>query len=506
MEAYIDAPRTERITSAPDRQEESVRREEAPTARPEAHDVLKDIPTTPWATTLTFVLADLTALLLIAGISYFTIKPFLLEEDLFASYGTLPLALPLFWLAYALSGLYRAAVMHPAEELRRVSVVTTVVAVSSAASSVVVGASSATTLVLSVAGVLAILIVPACRVFFRIFFAHADWWGAPVVVLGSGSTSRTVIDTLKRWPELGLRPVVLLRENPVKDMYNGVPIVRGTEQAPALAQEHNIPYAIIAKPSLAHRQLVTMLEKHGKFFKRIFVLPDVSSAQTLWTTASSYEGMLGYGVRHYTQYRGMHTIMRGLDIAVSLAVILLLAPVLLVVALLIKMDSPGPVFFSQERMGRAGRIFDVLKFRTMYTDAEERLQEILRKDPERRREYQLYHKLSDDPRVTPIGRWLRRYSLDELPQLWNVLKGEMSLVGPRAYMPSELPKMNGLSRTVLQSRPGITGLWQVSGRNRLSFEERVNLDVHYMQNWSPWLDLYILVRTIPVVCTGKGAQ
>ena len=184
---------------------------------------------------------------------------------------------------------------------------------------------------------------------------------------------------------------------------------------------------------------------------------------------------------------------------------LVLAPVLAVIAVLIRMDSAGAVFYRQERMGAQGRIIPILKFRTMYEDAEQKLADILASDPERRREYERYHKLQDDPRVTRIGTFLRRYSLDELPQILNVLRGEMSLVGPRAYMPSELTKMNGLARAVLQSPPGMTGLWQVSGRNHLSFADRVNLDVHYIQNWSPWLDLYLLVRTGPVVLSGEGA-
>ena len=157
-------------------------------------------------------------------------------------------------------------------------------------------------------------------------------------------------------------------------------------------------------------------------------------------------------------------------------------------------------------MGREGRCFDVIKFRSMYENAEEKLHDILREDPDRREEYEMFHKLRDDPRITRIGRVLRRSSLDELPQLLNVLKGDLSLVGPRAYMPRELPKMIGLERTVLQNRPGLTGLWQVSGRNELQFQERVYLDVHYVQNCSLWMDIYILIKTLPVVLTGNGAS
>jgi Undecaprenyl-phosphate galactose phosphotransferase WbaP len=199
-------------------------------------------------------------------------------------------------------------------------------------------------------------------------------------------------------------------------------------------------------------------------------------------------------------------VKRAVDVVGALVGLLVLSPLLAGIALLIRLDAPGAVFYRQERMGREGRIVTILKFRTMYTDADQKLAEILDQDPTLRQEYEQYHKLQDDPRVTRIGQVLRRYSLDELPQILNVLRGDMSLVGPRAYMPSELEKMNGLARAVLQSPPGMTGLWQVSGRNRLSFVDRVNLDVHYIQNWSLWLDLYLLVRTGPVVFSGEGAS
>jgi len=141
----------------------------------------------------------------------------------------------------------------------------------------------------------------------------------------------------------------------------------------------------------------------------------------------------------------------------------------------------------------------------MYEDAEERLEGLLESNPEMREEYEEFRKLRDDPRVTEMGEILRATSLDELPQLLNVLRGEMSLVGPRAYIPCEQKEMNGAHDTVLQCRPGITGLWQVGGRNDLSFDERVAMDVHYNRHWSFWMDLYILVRTVPVVLTGEGA-
>jgi Undecaprenyl-phosphate galactose phosphotransferase WbaP len=299
--------------------------------------------------------------------------------------------------------------------------------------------------------------------------------------------------------------VALLSDTPQDDILD-VPVRGGYEMVPYLARHFDIPYAILAMPSLTHAGRANLLAQYSKFFDHVFVVADPAGVPALWTTGRSGDGLFGYGVRNVALRPGARFVKRAADFIGAVIGTILLAPVLAVIALLIRMDSLGSVFYRQERMGREGRIVTILKFRTMYEDADRKLAEILDADPALREEYEQYHKLQDDPRVTRIGKFLRRYSLDELPQILNVLRGDMSLVGPRAYMPSELAKMNGLARAVLQSPPGMTGLWQVSGRNRLSFADRVNLDVHYIQNWSPWLDLYLLVRTGPVVLSGEGAS
>ena len=163
------------------------------------------------------------------------------------------------------------------------------------------------------------------------------------------------------------------------------------------------------------------------------------------------------------------------------------------------------VFYKQKRLGQDGVRFTAFKFRTMYGDGEQRLKEMLDRDPALRAEYEEFHKLTRDPRVTRIGRMLRRYSLDELPQIWSVFVGDMSLVGPRPYLEREIPEMNGHEAIILRVRPGLTGIWQVTDRNSSSFENRVLLDVEYVRSWSPWLDLYVLARTVPVVVGGTGS-
>ena len=177
-----------------------------------------------------------------------------------------------------------------------------------------------------------------------------------------------------------------------------------------------------------------------------------------------------------------------------------------IISILIKLDSEGPVFFIQERLGKDGMPFKCIKFRTMYVNADEIFKFYLQNNPQAQEEWEKYKKLKNyDPRVTKIGKFLRRTSLDELPQIFNVLKGEMSLVGPRPYLPCELSEMGDFKEIIFMVRPGITGLWQVSGRNKLTFEQRLKLDSWYVLNWSLWLDMVILFKTIKVVLKGEGA-
>ena len=196
---------------------------------------------------------------------------------------------------------------------------------------------------------------------------------------------------------------------------------------------------------------------------------------------------------------------RTIDLAVAVPLFILVLPILLLIGLIIRVTSSGPVLYLQARCGRDGRLFKAAKFCTMVVDAEERLQELLRSDPAARREYETYHKLRDDPRVTAIGRFLRKSSLDELPQLWNVIRGDMSLVGPRPYLPRELPAMGSLANRILATQPGITGLWQVSKRNEASFAERLSIDCEYVRIRSVWLDLSLLFRTVPAVLAAGRA-
>ena len=194
-----------------------------------------------------------------------------------------------------------------------------------------------------------------------------------------------------------------------------------------------------------------------------------------------------------------------MDVSITLLGGLLLLPLLFAVAIAIKLTSKGPIFFGHGRIGREGKIFRAWKFRTMAANADEVLEQYLSAHPELREEWEKDHKLKDDPRITKIGKLLRKTSIDELPQIWNVLRGDMSLVGPRPIVTAEIEKYGEYFDLYTIVLPGITGLWQVSGRNDTTYEERVKLDSYYVRNWSPWMDLYLLMRTVKIVLLAEGA-
>jgi lipopolysaccharide/colanic/teichoic acid biosynthesis glycosyltransferase len=190
-----------------------------------------------------------------------------------------------------------------------------------------------------------------------------------------------------------------------------------------------------------------------------------------------------------------------LDYSLTILALFVFMPLMFIIALVIKLDSPGPVIYRRRVMGVNGRKFDAFKFRTMFVNGDE----LLAAYPELYTRLAKHHKLKNDPRITRAGNFLRRFSLDELPQLFNVLFNQMALVGPRMISPAEVEMYNQWGINLLTVRPGITGLWQVSGRSDISYEERVRLDMHYIRNWTIWLDLHLLLRTIPAVIKRRGA-
>ena len=281
-----------------------------------------------------------------------------------------------------------------------------------------------------------------------------------------------------------------------------IPVLGSIDSVGNLVRQHGIQEIIIASTALAREQLLGLFQTFGSV--EDVTLRMSSGLYEIMTTGVEVQEIGNVPLLSISKVRltgGEMFLKRVLDLLVSSIMLLVLWPLMLVIAVAVKFDSPGPVFHHRRVVGVGGKLFDALKFRTMYLDADERLA----RDPELRREFEENYKLKDDPRVTRVGRLLRRTSLDELPQLFNVLKGQMSLVGPRIITSEERTRYGKWRMNLTTVKPGITGLWQVSGRSDLSYTERVRLDMHYIRNYSLWLDLHLLYRTIPVVLKGSGA-
>jgi undecaprenyl-phosphate galactose phosphotransferase len=269
------------------------------------------------------------------------------------------------------------------------------------------------------------------------------------------------------------------------------------------------PETIVIHPQgMDLSELKTFLERETRRKTQVLFVPYLNdydlTLSPIHELTNVRSNLIGLQNRLRSPYRRM--AKRCIDRGSALFLLCLLSPILLAIALRLRSREPEKtIFFRQERLGEGGKIFTCYKFRTMHPDNGKILEEYFEKHPEEREEYRRFRKLRKDPRVTPLGATLRKYSLDELPQLFNVLRGEMSLVGPRPYLPEERKSMGDAAELILSVPPGITGLWQVSGRSRLDFENRIALDKWYVRNWSLWLDLVILVKTFKVLYTREGA-
>jgi exopolysaccharide biosynthesis polyprenyl glycosylphosphotransferase len=291
-----------------------------------------------------------------------------------------------------------------------------------------------------------------------------------------------------------------------------VPVVAGLDGLPEAIRETGANEVIITDTTLSGDMLFEVMMRVGRRRGVEFrVAPSLFNCLPRKTEVDQIGVLPVITLFREPLGQGARLVKRVFDVLAAAAALVLLSPLWVVMAVLIKLDSKGPVLYRQERVGMDGRIFLFLKFRTMRTGADDREhREYQRRYIEGRPETNLgdslrpVYKLHDDPRVTRTGRWLRRTSLDELPQLLNVLRGDMSLVGPRPPIPYEVEAYALWHRKRLDMKPGMTGLWQVSGRNRLSFDEMVRLDLFYIENWSLWLDLKIVLRTLPVLLRGDA--
>jgi len=352
-----------------------------------------------------------------------------------------------------------------------------------------------------------ILSIIGCRYATRHVYSGKQWWGAPVVVFGSGPTARTVIRHLQKYSSGSLRVVAIIDDN-----FQDFPEIRAGEicvgrrtDAITLAQECGVSHAIVALPNARGSEIRNLIRGEARLFKHLLVIPDLGGISSEWVEPRDLGGVLGLQIGQKHLHVGSQILKRASDLVLASIIGLVALPLILLVMLIVRLTSKGPAFYGQSRIGLNNTRFTAWKFRSMHQNADEVLCRYLQADPEMQREWEQDHKLRRDPRITRVGSILRKTSLDELPQLWNVLIGDMSLVGPRPIVAAEIPRYGKVFDAYQSVRPGITGMWQVSGRNNTSYEERVQFDEYYVTNWSIWLDLYILARTVKTVLLGEGA-
>ena len=356
------------------------------------------------------------------------------------------------------------------------------------------------------AGILIIILLGLSRLVRRLVLARMRQAGKGVdrvLIVGAGEVGRTVMRNVIAQPELAYRVIGFLDDDPLKANTNIGPIrALGTvDNLPQVLSEEAIDQVVITLPWQYHRKIIRLVTESERAGVRARVVPDLFQLSLGGVDVEDLNGIPLISVKQSSLTGLNQVIKRIFDLSLTIPAIVVLSPFALLIAIAIKLDSPGPVLFRQTRVGRNGETFTFLKFRSMRVNAEAEL-EALRAQNEA--DGPLF-KIKDDPRRTGVGRFLRQTSLDELPQLINVLRGEMSLVGPRPPIPEEVAQYQLWHRKRLEIQPGLTGLWQVSGRSDLTFDEMVMLDIYYGENWSLSSDFQILLRTVPQLIFGDGA-
>ena len=352
-----------------------------------------------------------------------------------------------------------------------------------------------------------LFITPFVQHFVKLGMKKAGLWGKPVITLSYEETGADFQELLKQEWGMGYSSVALFCHGLVAagKSYREVSCEETLADAANLGRDLGVDTLIFAMPYTRREQLERMVSVASENFRSVLIVPNLNGITNSAVAPRDFAGTLAIEIKHNLLDPWSQRLKRALDLVGTVIGGVLISPLVFAIAVLIKLDTPGPAFYGHRRLGAAGEHFLCWKFRTMHVDAERLLDKHLQDSPILRAEWEQNQKLRDDPRVTRVGHFLRQTSLDELPQLWNVLRGEMSLTGPRPIVDAEVPKYGEVYKLYKRIRPGMSGLWQVGGRSDTSYVERVEMDSYYVRNWSVWLDLIILARTIKIVVLGEGA-
>jgi Undecaprenyl-phosphate galactose phosphotransferase WbaP len=467
--------------------------------------------TTSSITSISFIFSDLLAILLSFAWGFFWVRIYGFIND----YGSINAKsfitywpyLPVFILIFNIFHMYPGISLAPSEELRRFSI-GSVLAYGGIIFSRYIenGFWDSINTAFIISCVFSTIILLTARSVMHWFLHITRLGGIPTVIYGCGGTGRLVAKCLQNSTRSGYLPVLMLDDNPLsEDEYLGIPVIHETTIGPEIVKRYNIKMAIVAMPNLDPQKLKHLINTSVSAFRYNVIIPSYFNITTIWMSVRDFSGVLGIDTSNKLKMGLNLKIKRLMEIFIVIFGGILVMPFLLLIALFIKLNSPGPVLYKHKRVGKDGKDFYIYKFRSMVVDAEQKLKKIFETDPELKTEWENNQKLQKDPRITGFGKFLRRASIDEFPQLINILKGEMSLVGPRPIVDEEVSKYGEDYDRIFSIRPGLTGLWQVSGRSHTDYHDRISYDTYYLQNWSVWLDLWVIYKTIGVVLNGKGA-
>jgi undecaprenyl-phosphate galactose phosphotransferase len=359
-------------------------------------------------------------------------------------------------------------------------------------------------------GIISFFVLPAIRINVKKLLRRPGLLRSKVLVIGAGKRGMLVAKALKEEQNLGYKVVGFLDDDPEKagKLIDGVKVHKGIDNAERYIGRGGINTVVIAIPGASKERLNEVINNLQHKTENILFVPDLMGIAVLGTRLQHFfrEQTFALELQNNLSRPVNIFIKQCFDFTVGTFLLILSFVPIFIAGLLIRLDSPGPALFSQYRIGKKGRAFRCYKFRTMFQDADEKLEELINGNEDIRREWEKSWKIREDPRITRIGKFLRTTSLDELPQLINVLKGEMSLVGPRPVIQEEIDKYyKDAAELCFSVPPGITGLWQVSGRSNTGYDYRIALDSWYVRNWNLWLDVVILLKTLRVVLKREGA-
>ena len=346
------------------------------------------------------------------------------------------------------------------------------------------------------------------RYIFKKLLEKSNLMQIPVLIIGAGKTAEILVRGISQDAGLCYKIIGFLEDNEIEsNLLQKHPVLGGFEDAEAVIRKTGVQRVIIAAPGLEQEKLTSLIYRVQPLVKSLGIIPNLVGVPMGDIEVESLfdEKLMLLRITNNLAKPLNRFIKVVFDYTLTIIGTIAISPILLAVAIWIYKDSPGPVIFKHTRIGKNGKPFPCYKFRSMCVDAKEKLAELLEKDPEARAEWERDFKLKNDPRITKSGAFLRKTSLDELPQIFNVLRGEMSLVGPRPIIQEELERYGEHAADYLMVKPGITGMWQVSGRSDIDYAERVSLDSWYVRNWSVWIDILLLWRTFDVVIRRKGA-